>query len=134
MNRECVELHYPPAVTKKILGSGVSLYTVATAFRQGLGNTPFSVVKAETYTATYWIAFVYVAIGVLLGLVSLVYSLKSSSLGFMGFIAAYLLAFIAISFINTPIGVWMQLANAAAVLGISVVAFSAWVRHLRELP
>lgn len=125
---------YPPAVTKKILGSGLSAFTVATAFRQALGNTPFSMVKAQQYTATYWVAFAYVLLGVILGVASLVYSLKSSSLRFMGLLGAYLLAFGAVSLINSPVSVWMQIANAAAILSISVVAFSAWLRHMRERP
>ncbi|AZM47765.1 hypothetical protein DMB38_20020 [Streptomyces sp. WAC 06738] len=127
-------LIYPPAVTKKILGAGLSIFTVATAFRQALGNTPFSVVHAEQFTATYWIAFGYCTIGVILGLIALVHSLKSSSLKFMGAIGSYLLAFVAVSLMNSPVSVGMQLSNATAIAGISVVAFSAWLRHKREQP
>jgi hypothetical protein len=121
-------------ITKKILGAGLSLYVAATALRYAQGNTPFSVVNAQEYTATYWIAFVYVSIGVLLGVVSLVYSLASSSLRFMGVLAAYLLAFGAVSLMNSPATIGMQIANTLAVLGVSVTAFSAWLRHLRERP
>ncbi|MFC9505358.1 hypothetical protein [Streptomyces sp. NPDC057002] len=126
---------YPPMITKKILGAGISVYVGATALRQAQGTvTPFSVVKAQEFTATYWIAFVYVSIGVVLGVVSLVYSLKSSSLRLMGVISAYLLAFSAVSLMNSPATLGMQMANALAVFGVCVVAFSAWLRHLRERP
>ncbi|MEU1552098.1 hypothetical protein ABZ517_05175 [Streptomyces scabiei] len=125
---------YPPMITKKILGAGLSLYVAATALRYAQGNTPLSVVNAQEFSAAYWIAFVYVSIGVVLGVCSLVYSLASSSLRLMGVNAAYLLAFSAVSLMNSPATPGMQIANTLAVLGISVVAFSAWLRHLRERP
>ncbi|MEW1922311.1 hypothetical protein [Streptomyces sp. NPDC088360] len=125
----------PPRFSKKILGAGLSLYVAATALRQAQGTTtPFSVVKAQEFTATYWIAFVYVSIGVVLGVVSLVYSLASSSLRMMGVISAYLLAFSVVALLSSPATLGMQIANALAVFGVCVVAFSAWLRHVRERP
>ncbi|MGW3860253.1 hypothetical protein ACWEDZ_02045 [Streptomyces sp. NPDC005047] len=132
MNRECDGLIYPPAFTKKVLGVGLSTFTVAASLQKALGSTPFSVVDAPSDSASYYIAFIYTALGILLGLVSTVYSLRTSSLRLMGYLAAYLLAFAAISLFNSPATVWMQLANVISFVGISMAAFSAWLRFLRE--
>ncbi|WP_167503130.1 hypothetical protein [Streptomyces malaysiensis] len=123
---------YPPVVTERILGSGLSLFTIGAALQKALGSTPFSVVNTTQYSASYYIAFSYTALGVLLGLSSLAYVLYSSSLRFMGFIGAYLLAFGAISLINSPQDAWMQLATVMMFLGAALAALSAWLRHLRE--
>ncbi|NIY68011.1 hypothetical protein SMALB_6089 [Streptomyces malaysiensis] len=114
------------------MGSGLSLFTIGAALQKALGSTPFSVVNTTQYSASYYIAFSYTALGVLLGLSSLAYVLYSSSLRFMGFIGAYLLAFGAISLINSPQDAWMQLATVMMFLGAALAALSAWLRHLRE--
>ncbi|MEV6310035.1 hypothetical protein AB0M10_15720 [Streptomyces sp. NPDC051840] len=125
---------YPPAVTKKILGVGLSVFTASAALQKALGSTPFSVVDASTDSAAYCIALGYTSLGVILGVVSTLYSLKTSSLRLMGYLGAYLLAFASISLINSPADAWMQLANVTAFVGVSLAAFSAWLRHLRERP
>jgi len=134
MKHECTVFIYPPAVTKKILGIGLSVYTIASAFQKALGTTPFSVVDSAQHTATFYIAFSYVTLGVILGLLSLVYCAATSSLRFMGYLGAYLLAFSAISLMNSPQTIWMQLANVFTYLGVSTAAFSAWLRYMRERP
>ncbi|MEU0770588.1 hypothetical protein [Streptomyces albogriseolus] len=123
---------YPPAVTKKILGIGLSVYTIASAFQKALGSTPFSVVRASEQSASYWIALSYVTLGVLLGTLSLVYCAATSSLRFCGYLGAYLLAFSAVSLLNSPQSLWMQVANVFTYLGVSLAAMSAWLRHRRE--
>jgi hypothetical protein len=121
-------------VTKKILGVGLSIFTAAAALQKALGSTPFSVVDASSDSASYCIALMYTTLGVILGVVSAVYSLKTSSLRLMGYLGAYLLAFASISLINSPATAWMQIANVAGFIGVSLAAFSAWLRHLREGP
>lgn len=134
MNRECSGYYYPPALTKKLLGVGLSVFTAAAALQKALGSTPFSVVDAPNDSVAYGIALGYTTLGVILGVISTVYSLKTSSLRLMGYLGAYLLAFASISLINSPATLWMQFANVAAMLGISLAALSAWLRHLRERP
>lgn len=131
MERECADFYYPPAVTKKILGIGMSVYTVGISLQKALGKTPFSIVHAEGL-ASYWIAFAYATLGVLLGVGSAIYSAKTSSLRMMGYLAAYLLAFAPASFINSPATVPLQIGNAVSFIGVSMAAFSAWLRFLRE--
>ncbi|WNI17575.1 hypothetical protein [Actinacidiphila sp. ITFR-21] len=121
-------------MTKKILGAGLSVFTAAAALQKALGSTPFSVVDASNDSVAYCIALVYTTFGVALGVVSTVYSLKTSSLRLMGYLGAYLLAFASISLINSPANLWMQFANVAAFAGVSLAAFSAWLRHMRERP
>ncbi|MFF1693176.1 hypothetical protein ACFVXC_06040 [Streptomyces sp. NPDC058257] len=121
-------------MTKKLLGVGLSVFTAGAALQKALGSTPFSVVDASTDSAAYCIALAYTTLGIVLGVASTVYSLKTSSLRLMGYLGAYLLAFASVSLINSPATVWMQFANVAAFLGISVASFSAWLRHLRERP
>lgn len=123
---------YPPAFTKKILGLGLSVFTVGASLQKALGSTPFSVVDAPNHSAAYYIALVYTTFGVALGAVSCAYSLKTSSLKLMGWIGAYLLAFASASLINTNATVWMQLANVVSFVGVSLAAFSAWLRFRRE--
>ncbi|MFV0135449.1 hypothetical protein ACLGIH_19895 [Streptomyces sp. HMX87] len=125
-------LIYPPAFTKKVLGLGLSTFTAAASLQKALGSTPFSVVDAPTDTARYYIALTYTTLGILLGTCSAMYSLKTSSLRLMGYVAAYLLAFAAVSLFNSPATVWMQLANVISFIGVSLAAFSAWLHHLRE--
>lgn len=134
MKRECSGYIFPPAVTKKILGVGLGVFTAAAALQKALGSTPFSVVDASNDSAAYCIALMYTTLGVALGVASTVYSLRTSSLRLMGYLAAYLLAYASISLINSPATLWMQLANVAAFIGVSLAAFSAWLRHLRERP
>lgn len=131
MEREHVEYYYPPAFTKKLLGLGLSLFTVGISLQKALGKTPFSVVHAEGECA-YWIAFGYAALGVLLGVGSALYSVKTSSLRLMGYLAAYLLAFAPASLFNSPATLPLQWANALSFIGVSMAAFSAWLRYLRE--
>ncbi|MFD9815087.1 hypothetical protein [Streptomyces sp. NPDC059080] len=121
-------------MTKRILGVGLSVFTVSAALQKALGSTPFSVVDAPSDSAAYLIALIYTTLGIILGLVSMVYSLKTSSLRLMGYLGAYLLAFASISLINSPADPWMQFANVAAFVGVSFAAFSAWLRHMRERP
>ncbi|MEU9050210.1 hypothetical protein AB0D37_07355 [Streptomyces sp. NPDC048384] len=132
--REFTGLIYPPMVTKKILGAGLSLFTAAAALQKALGSTPFSVVDAPNDSYSYYIALIYTALGVVLGLFSLGYVLWSSSLKLMGMLGAYLLAFGAVSLFNSPQTTLMQIANMATFIGVSAAAFSAWLRHLRERP
>ncbi|MFJ4739030.1 hypothetical protein [Streptomyces sp. NPDC088775] len=134
MKRECSGYIYPPAVTKKILGVGLSIFTAAAALQKALGSTPFSVVAASGDSVSYCIALMYTTLGVILGVASTVYSLKTSSLRLMGYLGAYLLAFAAISLINSPATLWMQFASVAGFVGVSLAAFSAWLRHMRERP
>ncbi|WP_328749252.1 MULTISPECIES: hypothetical protein [unclassified Streptomyces] len=134
MTRHISGYIYPPAVTKKLLGVGLSIFTAAAALQKALGSTPFSVVDSHVDSTAYCIALAYTTLGIVLGLASMVYSLKTSSLGLMGYLGAYLLAFASISLINSPATPWMQFANVAAFLGISIAALSAWLRHLRERP
>jgi hypothetical protein len=125
-------LIYPPAFTKKVLGVGLSIFTAAAALQKALGSTPFSVVDAPSDSCAYYIALLYTTLGILLGVCSALYSFRTSSLRLMGYIAAYLLAFAAISLFNSPATVWMQLANVISFIGVSLAAFSAWLRHMRE--
>lgn len=134
MERHYAELYYPPAFTKKVLGLGLSTFTAAAALQKALGSSPFSVIDARTDTATYYIAILYTALGMVLGVCSAAYSLKTSSLRMMGYLSAYLLAFAAVSLFNSSATVWMQLANVVSFIGISAAAFSAWLRYLREGP
>ncbi|MFE2539100.1 hypothetical protein [Actinacidiphila glaucinigra] len=131
MRHEC-DFVYPPAVTKRILGTGLSLFTAAAALQKALGTTPFSVTDAPAYSASYYIALAYTTLGILLGVASAVYALKNSSLRFMGYLAAYLLSFAAVSVCNNPQTVWMQIANMLTFIGISMAAFSGWMRFKRE--
>lgn len=133
MKRECADFYYPPAVTKKILGMGLSIYTVGIALQKALGKTPFSIVHAES-ESSYYIALIYGTLGVALGVASTVYSAKTSSLRLMGYLAAYLLAFAPASLFNSPATVPLQIGNAVSFIGISMAAFSAWLRYLREGP
>lgn len=133
MKRDCgAYYYYPPALTKKLLGVGLSVFTAAAALQKALGSTPFSVVDAPNDSAAYSIALAYTTLGVVLGVASTVYSLKTSSLRLMGYLAAYLLAFASVSLFNSPATLWMQIANVTAFIGVSLAAFSAWLRHLRE--
>lgn len=132
MRQECDGLIYPPAFTKKVLGVGLSTFTAAASLQKALGSTPFSVVDAPTATPAYYIALIYTTLGVLLGVVSALYSVKTSSLRLMGYLAAYLLAFASVSLFNSPANLWMQFANVVSFIGVSLAAFSAWLRHLRE--
>ncbi|MFE4527060.1 hypothetical protein ACFRMO_07665 [Streptomyces anulatus] len=125
-------LIYPPAFTKKILGIGLGVFTAAASLQKALGSTPFSVVDASGDTPAYYIALVYTTLGIVLGVASALYSIRTSSLRMMGYLAAYLLAFAAISLFNSPATVWMQLANVISFIGVSLAAFSAWLRYLRE--
>ncbi|MEV7902213.1 hypothetical protein [Streptomyces anulatus] len=125
-------LIYPPAFTKKVLGIGLGVFTAAASLQKALGSTPFSVVDAPGDTLAYYIALVYTTLGVVLGCVAALYSIRTSSLRMMGYLAAYLLAFAAISLFNSPATVWMQLANVVSFIGVSMAAFSAWLRYLRE--
>lgn len=134
MKREHRGCFYPPATTKKILGVGLSVFTAAAALQKALGSTPFSVVDASSDSAAYCIALMYTTLGIVLGVASTIYSLKTSSLRLMGYLGAYLLAFASISLINSPATLWMQFANVAGFIGVSLAAFSAWMRHLRERP
>lgn len=134
MRSDCDGLIYPPAFTKKVLGIGLGVFTAASSLQKALGSTPFSVVDAPDATAAYYIALVYTTLGVILGVFSALYSVKTSSLRLMGYLAAYLLAFAAISLFNSPATVWMQLANVISFIGVSMAAFSAWLRYLREGP
>ncbi|MGW1261141.1 hypothetical protein ACWD7Y_04170 [Streptomyces drozdowiczii] len=135
MKQDCGRYYYyPPALTKKLLGVGLSVFTAAAALQKALGSTPFSVVDASSDSPSYFIALVYTTLGVLLGVASTVYSIKTSSLRMMGYLAAYLLAFASISLFNSPATLWMQIANVAGFVGVSLAAFSAWLRHLRERP
>lgn len=134
MKRQCSGYIYPPAVTKKILGVGLSVFTAASALQKALGSTPFSVVDASSDSASYCIALLYTTLGILLGVASMVYSLKTSSLRLMGYLGAYLLAFASVSLINSPATLLMQFANVAGFVGVSLAAFSAWLRHMRERP
>ncbi|MFF8283380.1 hypothetical protein ACF06W_11725 [Streptomyces albus] len=115
-----------------MLGAGLSIFTAAAALQKALGSTPFSVVDAPSDSAAYYIALVYTVLGVVLGAASTVYSLKTSSLRLMGYLSAYLLAFASVSLINSTATLLMQVANVVAFTGISVAAFSAWLRYLRE--
>lgn len=130
--QQYVEMYYPPAFTKKVLGLGLSTFTAAAALQKALGSTPFSVVDAPSDSCSYYIALVYTTLGIVLGVCSAAYSLKTSSLRLMGYVAAYLLAFAAVSLFNSPATVWMQLANVVSFIGVSLAAFSAWLRYLRE--
>lgn len=132
MDRQYYELYYPPAFTKKMLGLGLSIFTVGASLQKALGSTPFSVIDAPNHSAAYYIALVYTTLGIALGLVSAVYSLKTSSLKLMGYLGAYLLAFASVSLLNTSSSAWMQFANVVAFIGISLAAFSAWLRYRRE--
>ncbi|MFE5853244.1 hypothetical protein ACFQ61_08480 [Streptomyces sp. NPDC056500] len=134
MTREFSDYIYPPAVTKRLLGVGISVFTAAAAIQKALGSTPFSVVDAPTASVTYCIALAYTVLGVGLGVASLAYSLRTSSLRLMGYLGAYLLAFASISLINSTATLGMQIANVFAFTGVSLAAFSAWLRHLRERP
>lgn len=134
MNRDCDGLIYPPAFTKKILGIGLSVFTAAASLQKALGSTPFSVVDAPSSSASYYIALAYTTLGMTLGVASAVYSFRTSSLRLMGYLAAYLLAFAAVSLFNSPTTAWMQIANVVSFIGISMAAFSAWLRFLREGP
>lgn len=132
MNRNCAEAYYPPAFTKKLLGLGLSTFTAAAALQKALGSTPFSVVDAPSSSYAYYIALSYTTLGIALGVISAMYSLATSSLRLMGYLAAYLLAFAAVSLFNSPTTVWMQLANIISFMGASLVGLSAWLRYLRE--
>ncbi|WP_329272054.1 hypothetical protein [Streptomyces sp. NBC_01451] len=134
MNRDYEVLVYPPAFTKRMLGVGLSLFTAAAALQKALGSTPFSVVDAPGDSCAYYIALIYTTFGVALGVVSAVYSVKTSSLRLMGYLGAYLLAFASISLFNSPATAWMQFANVVSFIGISLAAFSAWLRYRREGP
>ena len=133
MKRECA-VYYPPAFTKKVLGIGLSTFTAAASLQKALGSTPFSVVDAPSNSTAYYIAIAYTTLGIVLGVFSALYSFRTSSLRLTGYLAAYLLAFAAVSLFNSPTTVWMQLANVVSFLGISLAAFSAWLRYLREGP
>lgn len=123
---------FPPAFTKKLLGVGLSVFTIGSALQKALGSTPFSVVDAPSDSASYYIAFIYTTLGMALGAVSAVYSLKTSSLRLMGYLGAYLLAFAVVSLFNSPTNAWMQFANIISFIGVSVAAFSGWLRYVRE--
>ncbi|MET7814272.1 hypothetical protein ABZT26_25915 [Streptomyces sp. NPDC005395] len=123
---------YPPAFTKKLLGLGLSIFTAGAALHKALGSTPFSVVDAPNSSAAYYIAFAYTTLGIVLGVASAVYSLRTCSLRMTGYLAAYLLAFAAASFINYSGTAWMQAANVVTFLGVSLASFSAWLRFRRE--
>ncbi|MFH9731921.1 hypothetical protein [Streptomyces sp. NPDC017260] len=125
-------LIYPPAFTKKVLGVGLSLFTIGASLQKALGSTPFSVVDAPTHSASYYIALIYTTLGILLGFVSALYSLATSSLRLTGYLGAYLLAFAVVSMINTQATGWMTLANVVSFVGISLASFSAWLRFRRE--
>lgn len=134
MRRDCDGLIYPPAFTKKVLGTGLGVFTAAASLQKALGSTPFSVVDAPSDTASYYIALFYTTLGILLGFYAALHSVRTSSLRTMGYLAAYLLAFAAVSLFNSPANVWMQLANVVSFIGVSMAAFSAWLRYLREGP
>ncbi|MEU0213695.1 hypothetical protein ABZ281_00755 [Streptomyces sp. NPDC006265] len=134
MKRDHEVLIYPPAFTKRMLGAGLSIFTAAAALQKALGSTPFSVVDAPSDSCAYYIALIYTTLGVALGVVSAMYSLKTSSLRLMGYLGAYLLAFAAVSLFNSPATPWMQLANVVSFIAISLAAFSAWLRYRREGP
>lgn len=123
---------YPPAVTKKILGSGLSVFTMAAAVQKSIGSTPFSVVRAPDYTLTYWIAYGYTTLGFFLGLFALIHCLRTSSLRYTGLLGSYLLAFGAVSFINTQQSLAMQTATCFTFVGASTACLSAWLRYRRE--
>lgn len=134
MKREYAGQHYPPVFTKKLLGIGLSTFTAAASLQKALGSTPFSVVDAPSNSTSYYIAFTYTTLGIMLGVYSALYSFRTSSLRLTGYLAAYLLAFAAVSLFNSPTTVWMQIANVVSFLGISLASFSAWLRYLREGP
>jgi len=134
VKREYAGQHYPPVFTKKLLGIGLSTFTAAASLQKALGSTPFSVVDAPSNSTSYYIAFTYTTLGIMLGVYSALYSFRTSSLRLTGYLAAYLLAFAAVSLFNSPTTVWMQIANVVSFLGISLASFSAWLRYLREGP
>ncbi|WP_369042186.1 hypothetical protein [Streptomyces sp. Midd1] len=89
-------------------------------------------VDAPSDSCSYYIALIYTTLGVVLGVGSALYSLKTASLRLMGYLAAYLLAFASVSLFNSPTTAWMQIANVISFVGVSLAAFSAWLRYLRE--
>jgi hypothetical protein len=127
-----VYLVYPAHITRTVLGAGLSVYTVGAALQKALGSTPFSVTDPAVDSCQFFIALGYTGLGVVLGLCSLVFVVCSASLRWMGVLGAYLLAFAAVSLMNSPQTLWMQIANTFTFLGVSAAAFAAWLKYLRE--
>lgn len=78
-------------------------------------------------TCAYYIAFGYVTLGIVLGIVSLIMVIFFSSLRLLPHIGAYVLAFAAVSFLNSTQTPWMQFANALTFIAITLAAYAAWI-------
>lgn len=78
-------------------------------------------------TCAFYIALGYTSLGIALGLASLILVLFYESLRLLPHIGAYVLAFAAISFINSTQTPWMQFANALTFIAVTLAAYAAWI-------